>query len=636
MTFGSGDNGGYDKADVASQCSSCPSCAAPCDDACDAQPCDETCETEPCTDTCFVEPCPPDCAVSSPPCNSPECDKDDTCANEACLQSGLPSRCIPEAVAAEALTSFADMDAFSFDLTAGAGAFPNYQNAQEYDWSMGPQAQAHLRLPPPQQQHQQQHQQQGPSHSMIINNNAPFDFNAFLNPAPNVPQAYDHGFFNHLHEYHWDHQNHSHQHGHGGGQHQNHPCPIDSSTTVESTCRLPVTANTYMPMAGGLGQQPPFQYCGYASHNAAAYADHVLTAHTDLLRQWPLFSQQNPSNSTYINNYHYMQNQNNIIGSQQDMNQQEWQQPMAPQELRMGSAPVSSSTAASVPQSPQGEQSTPSTPPSLEMTDAASDSAAAQVKQPKESQLLDCSNAYKCFWKDPSTGHICQLNFDSADDLDAHSRSQHVKILERCDSANPKDVDRHGQPKRGYKCMWLGCKREGDIFSTRAKLSRHLQTHTGFKPMECPYCGMRLSAKQALDQHVRTHTNEHPYKCHFPKCSKAFKQHSALTMHLRTHTGVKPLQCDICLATFTESSNLSKHRRTHNEHGDFMCRICGKGFHRLDQLRRHLHANHNDQPEVVKQNLDAVIHLKKKPPQFSSQTPTSIKSEAAPDEELSA
>ncbi|KAI6785658.1 Zinc finger protein-like protein [Emericellopsis cladophorae] len=521
MTFGSGDNGDLDKADVASQCSSCPSCAVPCDDACDAQPCDETCETEPCTDTCFVEPCPPDCAVPSPPCNSPDCDKDDVCADQACLQSALPPRCVPEAAAAaEALTSFADMDALSFDLTAGAGAYPNYQNAQEYDWSMGPQQQAHMQLPPP--QHQQQQQQQGPGPSMITTNNALFDFNALLNSAPNLPQAYDHGFFNHLHEFHWDHQNHSHQHGHGGGQHQNHPCPIDSSTTVESTCRLPVTANTYMSMPGGLGQQPPFQYCGYASHNPAAYADHVLTAHTDLLRQWPLFSQQNPPSSTYINNYHYMQNQNNIIGSQQDINQEQWQQPLAPQEPRMDSAPVSSSTAASVPQSPQRKQSTPGTPLSQEMTDAASDSAAAQVKQPKESQLLDCSNAYKCFWRDPRTGHHCQQNFDSADDLDAHSRSEHVKFLERCDSANPKDVDKHGQPKRGYKCMWLGCKREGDIFSTRAKLSRHLQTHTGY------------------------------------------------------------------------------------------------------------------QPEIVKQNLDEVIHLKRKPPQFGSQTPTSIKSEAAPDAELSA
>ncbi|OTA02240.1 hypothetical protein A9Z42_0025930 [Trichoderma parareesei] len=144
------------------------------------------------------------------------------------------------------------------------------------------------------------------------------------------------------------------------------------------------------------------------------------------------------------------------------------------------------------------------------------------------------------------------------------------------------------------------------VFGQKSKLERHIQTHTGYKPVKCSICGLQLSAKQSLDQHMRVHTGEKPWKCKFPGCSHAFKQQSALTMHERTHTGYKPLRCDICGKSFGESSNLSKHRRTHNERGEHSCPICNKDFNRLDQLRRHLYSNHKCKPEEAESIAKAI------------------------------
>ncbi|KAF4491839.1 Zinc-responsive transcriptional regulator ZAP1 [Colletotrichum fructicola Nara gc5] len=116
---------------------------------------------------------------------------------------------------------------------------------------------------------------------------------------------------------------------------------------------------------------------------------------------------------------------------------------------------------------------------------------------------------------------------------------------------------------KGFPCLWSTCPRD-TTFNQKSKLERHMQTHTGYKPVKCEVCHAALSAKQSLAQHMRIHTGEKPWKCNFPDCTQSFKQQSALTMHKRTHTGEKPLSCEICGKKFGESSNLSKHRKTHN------------------------------------------------------------------------
>ncbi|KAH6997863.1 hypothetical protein BKA56DRAFT_664516 [Ilyonectria sp. MPI-CAGE-AT-0026] len=196
-------------------------------------------------------------------------------------------------------------------------------------------------------------------------------------------------------------------------------------------------------------------------------------------------------------------------------------------------------------------------------------------------QSISADDQFSCRWV-VANGDLCGFKFENHKDLQSHCKEAHLKDLEKATG--------------GFNCSWYACTRRTP-FSQKSKLERHMQTHTGFKPVACNICGILLSAKQSLEQHMRTHSGEKPWKCKHPGCTQSFKQQSALTMHTRTHTGEKPLMCEICGKRFGESSNLSKHRRTHNVKGGHVCDVCGKDFHRLDQLRRHMKTKHEQLEE---------------------------------------
>ncbi|WQF77722.1 Putative Zinc finger C2H2-type [Colletotrichum destructivum] len=217
----------------------------------------------------------------------------------------------------------------------------------------------------------------------------------------------------------------------------------------------------------------------------------------------------------------------------------------------------------------------------------ASSPVASPNTAPSEASLVT-SEQFACKWRREEDGRVCGLIFQKDELLQSHCREQHLKDLNKTD--------------KGFKCRWEGCSRDGH-FTQKSKLERHLQTHTGFKPVQCTVCGLALSAKQSLAQHMRIHTGEKPWVCQHPGCDAAFKQQSALTMHMRTHTGEKPLSCDVCGKAFGESSNLSKHRKTHNVKGAFKCDFCDKDFHRLDQKRRH------EKTHRAKENLGATMDV---------------------------
>ncbi|PNP41450.1 hypothetical protein TGAMA5MH_06778 [Trichoderma gamsii] len=236
------------------------------------------------------------------------------------------------------------------------------------------------------------------------------------------------------------------------------------------------------------------------------------------------------------------------------------------------------SALSSIAPSPTSRATTPlAQPEELTFEAKSTETAPVSVTAADAETAVDCI----CQWK-MAGDKICGMRFKDASDLHTHTKNDHLKDMTR--------------QRPGFRCQWNDCTRT-NVFGQKSKLERHIQTHTGYKPVTCSVCGLHLSAKQSLDQHMRTHTGEKPWKCSYPDCEHAFKQQSALTMHERTHTGYKPLVCDICGKTFGESSNLSKHRRTHNNRGSHVCIICNKDFHRLDQLRRHMHSNHKCRPE---------------------------------------
>lgn len=187
----------------------------------------------------------------------------------------------------------------------------------------------------------------------------------------------------------------------------------------------------------------------------------------------------------------------------------------------------------------------------------------AEDKTP--SSTLDVTE--RCYWGD------CGLSFASVDDLMTHLTTDHV-----------------GSGKNHYECFWSGCERSGEKgFSSKQKVCRHLQMHTGHKPFQCKLCKQHFSEAATLQQHMRRHTQEKPYLCDVPDCGKAFAIAGALTIHRRTHMGLKPFKCKYCDRAFSESSNLSKHMRTHTGVRPYVCEEpgCGKAFARPDQFTRH-------------------------------------------------
>ncbi|KAF8315324.1 hypothetical protein DL93DRAFT_2048269, partial [Clavulina sp. PMI_390] len=172
-----------------------------------------------------------------------------------------------------------------------------------------------------------------------------------------------------------------------------------------------------------------------------------------------------------------------------------------------------------------------------------------------------------CLWGE------CSHSAPDAEALTAHIASTHI-----------------GSGQSTYDCHWNGCDRQGEkAFTSKQKVMRHLQAHTGYRPFKCEICGQFFSEAATLQQHVRRHTNQKPFVCDFPDCNKAFAIAGALTIHKRTHNGEKPFKCTYCDRSFSESSNLTKHLRIHTGARPYACPepSCGQTFARQDQLTRH-------------------------------------------------
>ncbi|KAG8719870.1 zinc-finger protein [Ceratobasidium sp. 394] len=96
-------------------------------------------------------------------------------------------------------------------------------------------------------------------------------------------------------------------------------------------------------------------------------------------------------------------------------------------------------------------------------------------------------NTHTCGWTD------CNQTFETSADLTEHLSNVHV-----------------GRGKASYDCHWVGCARHGPKhgFSSKQKVLRHLQSHTGHRPFKCDVCGLDFSEAATLQQHMRRHTQE--------------------------------------------------------------------------------------------------------------------------------
>ena len=150
-----------------------------------------------------------------------------------------------------------------------------------------------------------------------------------------------------------------------------------------------------------------------------------------------------------------------------------------------------------------------------------------------------------------------------------------------------------GIDPKGYQCNHCG-----KVFTRKAHLKRHRETHSDKIPHGCDICGKMFKQKEYLAQHLKLHTGERPFKCN--QCGKAFLLKFDLKKHTnRMHSLAKPKPtkshiCEICGSSFTRADNLRVHLKKH-EGVAFQCNWCPRQFTEKSSLRKHEGRDHSQQ-----------------------------------------
>ncbi|KAM3418796.1 hypothetical protein BST61_g4766 [Cercospora zeina] len=164
--------------------------------------------------------------------------------------------------------------------------------------------------------------------------------------------------------------------------------------------------------------------------------------------------------------------------------------------------------------------------------------------------------------------------FADAKTLNEHVRSHHVRGA------------------GSFVCQWQGC--DKGSFPTANKLVRHVHSHTGYKPFQCPSCTQAFVTKDQLDKHLTTHTGAKDFVCSWLGCGRSFAVKHALDGHMNSvHLKAKKHICPHCSQAFDDSSNLSKHKKqVHNPETGIKCPArhshgCTYVDSRKDKLKEH-------------------------------------------------
>ncbi|UKZ53757.1 hypothetical protein TrVGV298_007556 [Trichoderma virens] len=290
------------------------------------------------------------------------------------------------------------------------------------------------------------------------------------------------------------------------------PCIADHPNLAIPRCTLPKTVSGDA-LSHGLGNNLGDFTCGFEVNSLDQFANHIFEDHWPMHMPIPDLGSL-PQSSQVEDHFSLIPSRTSIPPSY-SLNATSHESQFSPSEPSLHNPSVVSSLSPF----PASQTTTPPPQPEESITESPSASLSTELT-PVSPVDVETIVDHTCQWRAPD-GKVCLMQFKDADELHNHTKNDHLKGMSR-------------QPP-GYRCHWEGCTR-ATVFGQKSKLERHIQTHTGYKPVKCSICGLQLSAKQSLDQHMRVHTGEKPWKCKFPGCSHAFKQQSALSKLSHSHS----------------------------------------------------------------------------------------------------